>query len=57
MASGITIEAYNPEWPETFQLLADVIHKELDELIIGIEHIGSTSVGGLSAKPIIDWIL
>lgn len=54
MASGIIIEVYNPEWPETFRLLAGVIHKELDGWISGIEHVGSTSVPGLSAKPIID---
>ena len=54
MASGITIEPYNPEWPEIFRRLAYVIHNELGELALAIEHVGSTSVQGLSAKPIID---
>lgn len=54
MASGITIEPYNPEWPEIFRRLAYVIQGELGELATAIEHIGSTSVQGLSAKPIID---
>lgn len=53
----ITFEQYNPLWKEAFKL----IKKELTEvsgfLHPQIEHIGSTSVEGLSAKPIIDILI
>lgn len=53
-SSGITIVNYSEQWADTFQLIKRVIEKPLNELIIGIEHVGSTSVKGLGAKPIID---
>jgi GrpB-like predicted nucleotidyltransferase (UPF0157 family) len=50
----IQIEKYNPDWMQSFES----IKRELVDLIgfsnPNIEHIGSTSVDGLSAKPIID---
>ncbi|PYF74853.1 GrpB family protein [Pedobacter nutrimenti] len=53
----ITFEPYNPLWKQTF----NEIKKELTEILCpvtpGIEHIGSTSVQGLSAKPIIDILI
>ncbi|KIL51140.1 GrpB family protein [Jeotgalibacillus campisalis] len=50
----ITIEAYNPKWKESFQQLKEVIGSKLGDLILRVEHVGSTSVEGLSAKPLID---
>lgn len=52
--SGIEIVIFNEEWAETFQLIKQVISKSLNDLIIGIEHVGSTSIQGLGAKQILD---
>lgn len=52
--SSIVVIPYDPKWPESFEAIKSEIVRALDDLIIGIEHVGSTSVIGLSAKPIID---
>ncbi|MDQ0271612.1 GrpB family protein [Cytobacillus purgationiresistens] len=52
--SGITIQSYNPQWEETFHELKTIIKAHITEEILTIEHVGSTSVRGLGAKPIID---
>ncbi|WP_412675024.1 GrpB family protein [Aneurinibacillus aneurinilyticus] len=52
--SGIEIVIFNEEWAETFQSIKQVISKSLNDLIIGIEHVGSTSIQGLGAKQILD---
>ncbi len=48
------IQPYQPQWAEDFQLLAQTLQHALDGLSIRIEHVGSTAVPGLAAKPIID---
>ena len=50
----ITIAPYNPEWKETFEKLKSDLQVALGGDQIRIDHIGSTSVQGLAAKPIID---
>ena len=50
----IKIEPYDPEWKNEFLKIKNMIIKHVDDLIIRIEHVGSTSVKGLAAKPIID---
>jgi GrpB-like predicted nucleotidyltransferase (UPF0157 family) len=50
----IKIADYDPEWPEKFEAQARVIAGALGGSALRIEHIGSTSVHGLAAKPIID---
>jgi GrpB-like predicted nucleotidyltransferase (UPF0157 family) len=50
----IVIEAYNSAWPELFELERQRLGVALGGRAILIEHIGSTSVPGLAAKPIID---
>jgi hypothetical protein len=45
---------YNPQWRELFGREADRIRAVLGRGAVQIEHIGSTSVPGLIAKPIID---
>ena len=52
--SQIIVVPYDPKWPEEFNAIKLEIEKALGELAIRIEHVGSTSVNGLSAKPIID---
>ncbi|MGD1910281.1 MAG: GrpB family protein [Rivularia sp. (in: cyanobacteria)] len=51
----IEIVEYNPDWPNMFQQEVESICKALGtDLIVEIEHIGSTAVPGLAAKPVID---
>lgn len=55
---SVTIKAYNPQWVEAFDLIKKQIELCLtDKLSCRIEHIGSTSVPGLAAKPILDILL
>ncbi|HEX8904123.1 MAG TPA: GrpB family protein [Longimicrobiaceae bacterium] len=50
----ITIADYDPAWAEKFEAHAAIIAGALGATALRIEHIGSTSVPGLGAKPIID---
>ena len=51
----IEIVAWDPQWPRRFSLERESIAEALRPWIVaGIEHIGSTAVPGLSAKPVID---
>jgi GrpB-like predicted nucleotidyltransferase (UPF0157 family) len=45
---------YDSTWPERFIILADRARSALGALVARVEHIGSTAVPGLAAKPIID---
>src|SRR5438067_8045924 len=53
----ITLVEYDPVWPKNFAREAKRIKGALGERAIIVEHIGSTSVLGLVAKPIIDILL
>nr|SCL29733.1 GrpB domain, predicted nucleotidyltransferase, UPF0157 family [Micromonospora rhizosphaerae] len=53
----ITLVNYDPEWPQLFAHEADRIRAVLGEAALQVEHVGSTSVPGLIAKPIIDMLL
>jgi len=50
----IRILDYDPNWAREFERHASVIGRALSNTALQIEHIGSTSVPGLAAKPIID---
>jgi GrpB-like predicted nucleotidyltransferase (UPF0157 family) len=50
----IRIVEYDPGWPKKFEAHAKVIAGALGRAALRIEHVGSTSVPGLAAKPIID---
>ena len=54
MSAPITIENYDPRWPEQCAALCSKLSKALGQLAARIEHVGSTAVPGLAAKPIID---
>ena len=45
---------YDERWAQDFEAIASEIRNALGELALAIEHVGSTAVPGLSAKPIID---
>ena len=51
---SIIIEDYDPAWADRFAAASSLLGEALSGLIIAIEHVGSTSVPGLPAKPIID---
>jgi GrpB-like predicted nucleotidyltransferase (UPF0157 family) len=53
---SIVIEDYDPVWPGRFTAASSRLREDrvLGAQIIGIEHVGSTSVPGLAAKPVID---
>ena len=53
----ITLVEYDHAWPENFAREAKRIKAALGERALMVEHIGSTSVPGLVAKPIIDILL
>ncbi|KUG12558.1 hypothetical protein BEI02_02555 [Elizabethkingia sp. HvH-WGS333] len=50
----LTIEKYNPDWKKQFEELKQELEKLTASVYTNIQHIGSTSVEGLSAKPVID---
>jgi GrpB-like predicted nucleotidyltransferase (UPF0157 family) len=50
----IEVTPYNPDWPAQFEREADAMRRILGSSVLGLEHVGSTSVPGLSAKPILD---
>ena len=54
MNDPIIIETYNPEWPTQFRAIAEPIRAALGDIAKRIDHIGSTAVVGLDAKPVID---
>lgn len=53
----ISLVEYDPRWPELFRREANRVRSILGDKIIQLEHVGSTSVPGLCAKPIIDMLL
>jgi GrpB-like predicted nucleotidyltransferase (UPF0157 family) len=50
----VEIVPYQENWPSEFQVIAASLRRALGELALRIDHIGSTSVPGLSAKDVID---
>ena len=56
MARKIEVVPYNPQWPALFEEEAAKIQNVLGDNCISVHHIGSTSVPGLYAKPVIDMI-
>jgi GrpB-like predicted nucleotidyltransferase (UPF0157 family) len=55
--STIYVAPYDPSWPSLFTRLKEEIQEALGDAILLLEHVGSTSVPGLSAKPIIDMVM
>lgn len=55
MTGALVVVPYDPEWPARFAAIAAELAELLDEVPhLGIEHVGSTSVPGLAAKPRLD---
>lgn len=50
----IVLADYDPGWPSRFELERERVRRALGARALRIEHVGSTAVPGLAAKPIID---
>jgi GrpB-like predicted nucleotidyltransferase (UPF0157 family) len=50
----VEIASSDPSWPDLFEEIAATLRRHLGDTALRIEHIGSTSVPGLGAKPVID---
>jgi GrpB-like predicted nucleotidyltransferase (UPF0157 family) len=48
------VRAYDPRWAQEFAREEPILRRALGDLVSGIEHIGSTAVPGLAAKPVLD---
>jgi GrpB-like predicted nucleotidyltransferase (UPF0157 family) len=51
---SVRIQEYDSAWPERYRALAERVRTTLGNVVVGVEHVGSTSVPGLAAKPVID---
>ena len=51
---SVEVVLYRPEWAEMFETLKQAVSEALDGIDFRIEHVGSTAVPGLAAKPVID---
>ena len=50
----VIVTGYDPRWPELFAEEAGRIRQAMGDTLVAVEHVGSTAVPGLSAKPILD---
>lgn len=57
MAREMRVVPYDPRWPEQFAAIRNELADIFGPLATAIHHIGSTSVPGMSAKPIIDVLI
>ena len=51
---NVVVLPYDKAWKTDFEAIKQEIEAAIGELILGVEHVGSTSVEGMSAKPCID---
>ncbi|MGH2523355.1 MAG: GrpB family protein, partial [Anaerolineales bacterium] len=54
MEDTIVVVEYDPRWPQIFEVEKVRILGVIGEKVVAIEHMGSTAIPGLGAKPIID---
>src|SRR5262249_42025457 len=52
--TSVVVVPYDPVWPDVFAAFRTVFLSRLEGLAVAVEHVGSTSVPGLCAKPVID---
>jgi GrpB-like predicted nucleotidyltransferase (UPF0157 family) len=57
LTGKVQVVDYDPAWPELFRREAGRIRAVLGDRVVQLEHIGSTGVPGLAAKPIVDILL
>ena len=56
MSQVVEAIPYNPNWPHIFEKEAMLVKEALCDNCLEVHHVGSTSVPGLSGKPVIDMI-
>ena len=54
VTKDIVVTDYNPDWPLWFEEVRDYVWPAVVDWAIGFDHVGSTAVPGLTAKPIVD---
>ena len=57
MAAPIVLVPYDPAWPAIFAAARDALLVACGPLVVAVEHVGSTAVVGLAAKPTIDLLV
>jgi GrpB-like predicted nucleotidyltransferase (UPF0157 family) len=57
LSGPILLADYDPNWPAQFEREAARVRAVLGARVLRVEHVGSTSVPGLAAKPILDILL
>ena len=50
----VIIVNYDPQWPQLFSVETAGLYQAFGTMLIALQHIGSTSVPGLAAKPVVD---
>ena len=56
-AEGVVVVDYDPRWPLLFEEESRRVADALGDAVAEVEHIGSTAVPGLAAKPIVDMLV
>jgi GrpB-like predicted nucleotidyltransferase (UPF0157 family)/mannose-6-phosphate isomerase-like protein (cupin superfamily) len=54
VTTDIVVSDYDPAWPEWFETVSSHVWPAVRDVALRIDHVGSTAVPGLAAKPIID---
>ena len=57
LGGRVVLVEYDPAWPGLYEREAARIRAVLGGVVVGLAHVGSTSVPGLAAKPIVDVVL
>lgn len=57
MTPAFVVSPYSAEWPDLFRGIREELLGVFSPIVVVVEHIGSTSVIGLAAKPVIDVLL
>jgi GrpB-like predicted nucleotidyltransferase (UPF0157 family) len=54
ISEDVSLRAYDPDWPQAFTVERERLIASLPDAFLDVQHIGSTAVPGLAAKPVID---
>lgn len=53
-SAPVVVVPPDPRWPEAYAALAALVRSALGDGVLALEHVGSTAVPGLAAKPVVD---
>jgi GrpB-like predicted nucleotidyltransferase (UPF0157 family) len=56
-AEPVAVVDYDPLWPSLFEAESERVRRALGESVLSVEHVGSTAVPDLAAKPVIDMLV